>query len=131
MVDRVVVRPWRATRPTSFVQCQRFGEMCEALLTPALTSQSDRRTLPADRVLELAAFGLRHRHRLGESGRALDLQEIFRNDLGACAIANPIVWCGGEETRERVRESKLFGKGFDITLDTIARLLVTPEPHQT
>src|SRR5262245_41532182 len=109
MVHRIVVGPWRAARSSGFVQRQRLGEMRDARLTPTLSSQIDRRTLPADRVLELAAFGLRHRHSLGKSRRALDLPEISSNRLRTCSIASAIVWCGGEEPRERVRESELFG----------------------
>src|SRR4029079_5509614 len=104
--------------------------MCHAVLTPALACQIDRRTLPADRVLELAAFGLRHCHGLGESGRALDLQEISGNRFSACAIASAIVRCGREETRERVPEAELYGEAFHIPLETIARLLIAAKSHQ-
>src|SRR5262245_11203283 len=100
MMDWVVVRPRRAAWASCFIERQCLVEMRDAFLTPALPSEIDRRTLPADRLLESPALRLCHRHGLGQRGRALDLQEIRGNRLGTCAVSSAIVRCGRQETRE-------------------------------
>ena len=80
--------------------------------------------------LNLPQFGLRHRHRLGESGRPLVLQQLHHNRVCTRTVANPVVGCGREQARQRVRESELLGEGLHVALETIARVLIAAELHQ-